>query len=165
MTLSEANALGLAQFVQTLGWVFEHSPWVAERTWPSRPFASVKGLHGAMMAAVERASRQEQLALLCAHPDLGTRVPISPASQGEQKGAGLDCLTPEESDELQEGNRQYREKFGFPFLYAVKGSAKEDILMALGLRLQAEPEEELHQALFEVGRIAWFRLWDTFRES
>jgi len=163
VTLAEANGLGRVEFVEALGWIFEHSPWVAERAWVSRPFASVAALHAAMTAVVGRASRQEQLALLCAHPDLGTRARISPASQGEQKGARLDCLTPEEFDELQECNRQYREKFGFPFLYAVKGSSKEDILMALGLRLQDAPEEELHQALWEVGRIAWFRLQDTFK--
>jgi 2-oxo-4-hydroxy-4-carboxy-5-ureidoimidazoline decarboxylase len=151
-------------FVETFGWIFEHSPWVAERTWESRPFRSVEELHNAMTATVESASPEERLALLRAHPDLGTRARISPASQGEQNSAGLDSLTPQEFEELQEWNRQYREKFGFPFLYAVKGSSKEDVLFALALRLQCHAEEELHQALWEVGRIAWFRLQEMFKE-
>jgi 2-oxo-4-hydroxy-4-carboxy-5-ureidoimidazoline decarboxylase len=165
VTLTEANALGRAAFVEAFGGIFEHSPWVAERAWESRPFGSVEALHAAMIRVVDQASRREQEALLCAHPDLGTRARVSPASQSEQKGAGLDALTPEEFEELQEWNRQYREKFGFPFLYAVRGSTKEDILMALGLRLESAPEEEWHQALWEVGRIAWFRLQNTFQES
>ena len=152
------------EFVNALGWIFENAPWVAERAWEVRPFATVNALHTAMMAVVERAPREEQLALLCAHPDLGTRARVSAASAGEQKGVGLDSLTDGECEMLQEYNRQYREKFGFPFLFAVKGSTKEDILFALTLRLDSEPEEELHQALWEVGRIAWFRLEDTFQE-
>ena len=164
MTLADANGLARAEFVKALGWIFENSPWVAEKAWEGRPFATVNALHTAMNQVVLRASREEQVGLLRAHPDLGTRARISAASAGEQKGAGLDCLTTEEFEALQEYNRQYRDKFGFPFLFAVKGSTKEDILFALTLRLDSEPEEELHQALWEVGRIAWFRLEDTFQE-
>jgi 2-oxo-4-hydroxy-4-carboxy-5-ureidoimidazoline decarboxylase len=102
----------------------------------------------------------ERLALLRAHPDLGTRARMSDASVGEQKGAGLDRLTREEFDRLQRLNRAYREKFGFPFLFAVKGSTKHDILAALERRLAAAPEEELDEALRQVGRIALFRLRD-----
>lgn len=165
MTLRDANALERADFVSALGWIFESSPWVAERAWRYRPFASVAALHKAMNQEVSEAPFEEQLALLRAHPDLGTRVRISDASAGEQKGAGLDSLTSEEFDLLQECNRRYREKFGFPFLFAVKGSTKEDVLFALNLRLESDNEEELRRALWEVGRIAWFRLQDTFRES
>jgi 2-oxo-4-hydroxy-4-carboxy-5-ureidoimidazoline decarboxylase len=146
------------RFVETLGFVFEDSPWVAERAWTKRPFASLKELHAAMTAEVERATHEEQLALLRAHPDLGARARMSEASVGEQAGAGLDRLTPEEFQTLQEFNGAYRQKFGFPFLYAVKGATKHDILIALVLRLDAPPEEEFQQALWEVYRIAWFRL-------
>jgi 2-oxo-4-hydroxy-4-carboxy-5-ureidoimidazoline decarboxylase len=162
MTVPEINALSREEFVARLGWLFENSPWVAERVWEGRPFASLQDLHGAAIAAVQGASRDEQLALLRAHPDLGTRARVSAASAGEQKGAGLDALSPEEFDGLADLNRRYREKFGFPFLYAVKGSTKDDILLALTVRLDSDYEEELHQALWEVGRIAWFRLQDMF---
>ena len=148
-----------------LGWVFEHSPWVAERAWQRRPFPDLERLHTAMTAEVERATREEQLALLRAHPDLGARARMSDASTGEQAGAGLDRLTPEEFHRLQEKNVAYREKFGFPFLYAVKGSSKYDILQALGQRLQASPEEEFRQALNQVYRIARFRLEEVVRSQ
>jgi OHCU decarboxylase len=152
------NGLDRTNFVWALGWVFEDSPWVAERAWASRPFATVKALHGVMVDVVQHASREEQLALLRAHPDLGTRARVSTASAGEQKRAGLDSLAPEELAQLQALNGQYRERFGFPFIYAVKGSSKRDVLLALTLQLDSAPEEALHQALWEVGRIAWFRL-------
>ena len=164
MTLADATGMARAEFVKALGWSFENSPWVAERAWEVRPFASTNELHAAMMAVVERAPPEEQLTLLRAHPDLGTRARVSAASAGEQKGAGIDCLSAEDFEVLQEYNRQYREKFGFPFIFAVKGSTTGDIQLALMLRLDSEPEEELHQALWEVGRIAWFRLEDTFQE-
>ena len=152
------------EFVAALGWIYENSPWVAERAWERRPFATVNELHTAMNRIVLDASREEQLALLRAHPDLGTQAGVSAASAGEQKGAGLDSLDAGELEIMQEQNRRYREKFGFPFLFAVRGSSVGDILLALILRLESEPEEELHQALWEVGRIAWFRLNDTLKE-
>ena len=109
---------------------------------------------------MEQATRDERLALLRAHPDLGTRARMSDASVGEQHGAGLDRLTPEEFDRLQRLNLAYREKFGFPFLFAVKGSTKHDVLAALERRLSAQPEDEFEEALRQVGRIAMFRLQD-----
>lgn len=161
MTLEEINSFSRESFVAALGWIFEHSPWVAERAWMRRPFTDLEGLHAAMTEEVGRASREEQLALLRAHPDLGTRARISAASTEEQSGAGLDRLSPEEFAQLQKHNAAYREKFGFPFLYAVKGSNKYDILQALEKRLKADPEEEFRQALSQVYRIAMFRLRDA----
>lgn len=158
MTISQLNALSCEQFVAAIGWIFEHSPWVAERVWPQRPFRDLKHMHDVMTGEVERASRDEQLALLRAHPDLGERARMSQASAGEQAGAGLDQLIPEEYERLQELNAAYREKFGFPFLYAVKGSTKYDILRALEQRLSRRAEEEFREALNQVYRIAWFRL-------
>jgi 2-oxo-4-hydroxy-4-carboxy-5-ureidoimidazoline decarboxylase len=160
VTLAELNACSHPRFVETLGWIFEDSPWVAERAWPSRPFASIDDLHQAMTTAMEQATRDERLALLRAHPDLGARARMSDASVGEQQGAGLDRLMPEEFDRLQRLNREYWEKFGFPFLFAVKGSTTQDVLAALEHRLSAAPEEEFEEALRQVRRIALFRLRD-----
>ena len=111
-----------------------------------------------MTTAMDHATPDERLTLLRAHPDLGTRARMSDASIGEQHGAGLDRLTPEECDRLQRLNKAYREKFGFPFLFAVKGSTKHDVLAALERRLSAAPEEEFEEALRQVRRIALFRL-------
>src|SRR5687768_6533418 len=156
VTLTDLNASDRQAFVAVLGAVIEHSPWVAERAWDARPFASLDGLHAAMMDALSAAGEAAQLAVLRAHPDLGTRARISDASAGEQAGAGLDRLTPEEFEQLQALNRKYREKFGFPFLFAVKGATKHDILAAIAGRLPAPRDAEFSEALRQVARIVRF---------
>jgi 2-oxo-4-hydroxy-4-carboxy-5-ureidoimidazoline decarboxylase len=163
MTIDEINTLDRAGFVAALSWIFEDSPWVAERAWASRPFANVDQLRTAMIAVVENAAPEERLALLRAHPDLGTRARIGAASANEQNGAGLDRLTPAEFDSLHRMNAAYRDKFGFPFLFAVNGAAKADILQALESRLSATQDAELHEALRQVYRIARFRLEEFVR--
>ena len=162
MTLADVNAMDHAGFVAALGLVFEHSPWVAERAWPHRPFQTLAALHDAMSQAVANASPQEQIALIRAHPDLGARVRMTAASTSEQSGAGLDRLTADEFERLHRLNSAYREKFGFPFIYAVRGSSKRDVLAALESRLAAAPEAERAQALAQISRIAQFRLEDLF---
>jgi 2-oxo-4-hydroxy-4-carboxy-5-ureidoimidazoline decarboxylase len=163
MTLSDLNSFNQSQFVEAIGWIFEHSPWVADRTWVKRPFRSLESLHAAMVEIVQTASKDEQIALLRSHPDLGTRARISDASESEQSGAGLTQLSHAEFDGLQDLNSAYRSKFGFPFLFAVKGTTKYDVLDAIERRLEATPEEEFQEALRQVYRIAEFRLNDTIK--
>lgn len=158
MSYTKLNELAREQFVAEVGRVFEDSPWVAERAWAERPFASFDHLCERMNGVVLKASREEQLALLRAHPDLGTRARIGESSTREQVGAGLDRLSPEEYELLMRLNAGYKERFGFPFLYAVKGSDKYRILEALETRLGSRPEEEFDEALRQVFRIARFRL-------
>jgi 2-oxo-4-hydroxy-4-carboxy-5-ureidoimidazoline decarboxylase len=158
MTVVELNALESDEFVAMLGGVFEHSPWVAERVWLRRPFHSREELHEEMMSVVEEASDAERLALLRAHPDLGARARMSESSVGEQRGAGLDRLTPAEFARLHELNAGYRAKFGVPFILAVTGRTKEDVLSTLERRLGASKVEELGEAMRQVYRIAEFRL-------
>lgn len=158
MTMEEINRLDRAGFVAAVGWVFEDSPWVAERVWPLRPFADVPSLHDAMTRQVLAAGRDDQLALLRAHPDLGARARMSAASEGEQAGAGLDRLTPGQYARLQSANARYRERFGFPFLVAVRDNTAQTILEALDARLERTEDEEFETALQQVFRIAAFRL-------
>jgi 2-oxo-4-hydroxy-4-carboxy-5-ureidoimidazoline decarboxylase len=158
LSIEEINHFTQEQFVETIGWVFEHSPWVAERAWHLRPFALCAELSERMNGEVAAASAEEQLALLRAHPDLGTRAKISPGSTSEQAGAGLDRLTSGEYARLMDLNTAYREKFEFPFLYAVKGSDKFAILEALERRLSSNRIDEFQEALRQVYRIARFRL-------
>lgn len=165
LNLADLNARDRDAFVGALGWIFEDSPWVAERAWARRPFASPEALHQAMIDVVQEASEREQLALLCAHPDLGTRVRISDVSTGEQRGAGLHRLDADEFGRLQRLNDEYRRRFGFPFLFAVKGSTKEDVLTALEARVARSRDEELTEALRQVYRIAAFRLEEVLRGS
>ncbi len=158
MTIEDLNGLERAAFVDAIGWVYEHSPWVAERAWERVPFSNLESLHSATDAEVTRATRDEQLALLRAHPDLGTRMKLSDASESEQSGVGLDQLTPDEFAALNETNREYRAKFGFPFLFAVKGSTKHEILAALQTRVHSTADVEFVEALRQVSRIAGLRL-------
>jgi 2-oxo-4-hydroxy-4-carboxy-5-ureidoimidazoline decarboxylase len=161
MTLAEVNALPHDEFAAAFGWIFEDSPWVAEQAWTHRPFASRDALHAAMVREVSAASRERKLALLGAHPNLGTRASMSDASVGEQAGAGLNRMSPSDYQRLQTLNARYRERFAFPFLFAVKGSTVADILAALERRVEAEPEVEFQEALAQVYRIASFRLRDA----
>jgi 2-oxo-4-hydroxy-4-carboxy-5-ureidoimidazoline decarboxylase len=158
MKMAELNALSPEDFVARLSGVFEHSPWVAERAARNRPFASLDEICAAMNTRVTDAAREEQLALLRAHPDLGTRAKVSPNSAKEQSGVGLDRLTAEEFDRFSRLNAAYKEKFGFPFLYAVKGSDKYAIIDAMESRVNSNWEEEFEEALRQVFRIARFRL-------
>jgi 2-oxo-4-hydroxy-4-carboxy-5-ureidoimidazoline decarboxylase len=162
VTLAEANACSRERFVEALGGVFEDSPWVAEGALERRPFANVKALQEAMSQVAEQASEAQKLALLRAHPELGARARMSAASAGEQTGAGLDRMEQEQYDNLQDWTGEYRRRFGFPFIYAVKGSTVDDILVSLTMRLKSTREEEIAQALWEVNRIAWFRLEQIF---
>jgi 2-oxo-4-hydroxy-4-carboxy-5-ureidoimidazoline decarboxylase len=158
VTLAALNACDCRAFVDAVGWVFEHSPWVAERASQSRPFASVDALHHAMVTVAAAAPRDEQLALLRAHPDLGARARMTASSTSEQSGAGLDRLSPAQYERLQALNGAYREKFGFPFLFAVKGSTVDQILAALEARIPRAWAEEFDEAMRQVSRIARFRL-------
>jgi 2-oxo-4-hydroxy-4-carboxy-5-ureidoimidazoline decarboxylase len=163
MTIEDLDAMDREAFIAAIGWVFEDSPWVAERVWPARPFGTVEALHAAMRRVVAQAPRAEQLALVRAHPDLGAKARMSDASTQEQSDAGLDRMNADEFQRLHTLNSAYREKFGFPFIYAVKGSTTQDILRALESRLTADPEREHATALAHIKRIAQFRLEDLFR--
>ena len=156
MSIGEVNALPQDAFVQRVGWVFEHSPWVARRT--PGPFPNRAALNKALTQTMWTASASEQLELLRAHPDLGARARMSSASVNEQARAGLDHLTRHEFETLQRLNSEYKQKFGFPFLYAVKGSTKHDILEALAQRLPRNESDEFQEALTQVARIAGFRI-------
>jgi urate oxidase/2-oxo-4-hydroxy-4-carboxy-5-ureidoimidazoline decarboxylase len=165
LPLSDLNACPRPAFVAALGAVFESSPWVAEAVFPRRPFASVDALHRAMTGAVRDAGEDAQLALIRAHPDLGTRLRLGPASASEQAGAGLDRLTPEEYARFGELNRRYRERFGFPFIIAVRGRSRASILEAFERRLQHDAPAEVAQALDEIGTITRFRLEEAVVDS
>ena len=157
-TIDDLNRTDRAGFLQAVGWVYEGSPWVAERAWDLRPFASSDALHDAMMSTVAGATMAEQLDLLRAHPDLGAGVAMTEASKREQAGVGLDTLARDDVDRLQALNKAYREKFGFPFLFAVKGRTAQDVLNAIERRLTSPRDEEHREALRQVYQIARFRL-------
>ena len=161
--LAELNALAEREFVALLGGVFEHSPWVAQRAWRGRPFSSVDHLHQTMTAAVREASREEQLALVRAHPELaGSEAKegtLTVDSSTEQARLGLTRLTREQFVEMAELNRRYRDRFGFPCIVALRlHPSRESVMAQMARRLGAEGVDELQAALGEIEHIARGRL-------
>jgi 2-oxo-4-hydroxy-4-carboxy-5-ureidoimidazoline decarboxylase len=162
LSLRELNAADRPAFAQALGAIVEHSPWVAERAWTTRPYDSVRDLHAAMMAALRETPVERRIAVLRAHPDLAGQAArlgaLSPTSVAEQRSAGLDRLTEEEYERFHRLNAAYRERFGFPFIIAVRRHDKAGILAAFERRLGHALEQEIEAALDEVAAIAWLRL-------
>jgi len=165
MNLAAINHLSREAFVEQLGWVFEHSPWVAEKAWEHRPWASLEALHRSLVQVVREAPKEAQLALIRAHPDLGSRARMAQASVAEQKGAGLDALAPAEFERIQTLNRAYTDKFGFPFILAVRGKSKAEVFKAMEERLPNPPELEFQTTLEEIYKIARFRLADLLGQD
>lgn len=167
-TLSEINAMSPAEFAKALGAVYEHSPWVAQRAFEHAPFSSVAHLHGALVATVHAASEPEQLALLNAHPELAGKEAaagtLTAASAGEQASAGLTAMTAALVEELRALNAQYRARFGFPFIIAVRNNTQAAIFGTLRARLNNSAAMERNTALMNVGEIARLRLLDLVRE-
>ncbi len=144
-----------ADFLARFGPVYEASPWVAEACWP--PPAD---LQAAMRAVVDGAPREAKLALIRAHPELASRAKMADASVKEQSAAGLDQCSPAEFDAFQRLNAAYNARFGFPFIFAVKGASRAEVLAAFEARLANDPETEFQTAITQIHRIAGFRLAD-----
>jgi 2-oxo-4-hydroxy-4-carboxy-5-ureidoimidazoline decarboxylase len=146
-SMTELNQMDREAFVEALGAVFEETPKIALQTWKQRPFANVMELHQQMADVVNAMDLDEQIALIRAHPDLGSKARMAEDSVREQVGVGLD-----------------KEKFGFPFIIAVKNHTKETILEAFERRLENSADCELAQALVEVFEIARLRLNERITE-
>ena len=160
--LDAVNAMDHARFVSVLGAVFEKSPWVADAAWAKRPFTSRGALMAAMVAIVNEAPLPAQLGLLQAHPDLSGHEAkagtMTASSVAEQASAGLTALSSEESAELAALNAAYRQKFGFPFIIAVRTRTKPMILAEFRTRLHNETMAEYANDLENVFIIARLRL-------
>jgi 2-oxo-4-hydroxy-4-carboxy-5-ureidoimidazoline decarboxylase len=164
ISLHDVNALDEDEFVDAFGDVAEHAPWVAAEAADRRPFHTREGMIKAFADAVAHADKARQRALLLAHPDLAGRVAIAGdlthASKKEQAGAGLDKLTPDEFRRFTEMNAKYRDRHGIPFIFAVRGATKHDILKGFADRVGNDPDVEFRTALEQVARIVRFRLED-----
>lgn len=151
------------EFVSRYGGVYEYSPWVAEES-----FAVAAGIEGIdqlaeiFAACVDRADHEQKLALIRAHPDLAGKAAISgeltEASSGEQASAGIDQCSGEEYQRFQDLNRRYKRKFGFPFVMAVRGGNRHEILAAFESRLGNDSRTEFDRAIREIHKIANLRL-------
>ncbi|MGH8294689.1 MAG: 2-oxo-4-hydroxy-4-carboxy-5-ureidoimidazoline decarboxylase [Steroidobacteraceae bacterium] len=159
------------EFSARFGAVYEQSSWIAQRAWArglNSTHDTVAGLSEALVAEVAQADEACQLRLIRAHPDLGGKAALAgkltAASAREQAGAGLTACTPEQFDCLQRLNAEYTAKFGFPFVVAVTGLTREQIIDGIAERLKSDPAIERHRALSEIHRIAWFRLVQLARQ-
>jgi len=171
VTLAELNAAAPAQALQMLDGLYEHSPWIAQTALAQRPFLSLAHLKHAMAQVVAHGGRDAQLALLRAHPELAGKAMVSKTltaeSTNEQNKAGLTQCTPAEFDKIQQLNRDYNARFGFPFILAVRGPrgvglSKAEIMVTFERRLHGHPDFELQECLRNVHRIAEIRLNDKF---
>jgi len=162
VNLVALNRMSRADFTAALGAVFEHSPWVAEAAFSAAPFATIDGLHEAMAAAVRAAPAEQQLALIRAHPDLAGKAAragaMTASSVAEQASAGLLSLSEAEFARFHRLNAAYRERFGFPFIIAVRRHTKESLFTAFEERLTHSREAEIDTALSQIFDIARLRL-------
>lgn len=153
------------EFLATFGGVFEKSPWIAEALCQSgmaEAYNSADGLHNAMAGIFKASTHERRLNVLLAHPDLAGKLAqrgeLTPESTNEQKSAGLDQLTPEEFSQFQELNTAYMDKHGFPFIIAVKGLTKSEILTQFKVRVNNSNPVEFNEACMQVEKIAKLRI-------
>ena len=159
-------------FMDVFGGVYEHTPWIAEAVYAAGLTGSqdtVAGLHDYLRTNVDDADDEKKLALLRAHPDLAGKLAISGEltadSTSEQASAQLDKCTPEEFAEFQSLNDRYKETFGFPYILAVRGRNRQEILENFRSRVDNTPDTEFAEALKQVHRIALLRIEALFQEK
>ena len=171
LTLEQLNAASPAEALSLLDGLYEHSPWIAEEALAQRPFRSLAHLKHALAQVVRTAELDAQLGLIRAHPELAGKAMVAKSltaeSTNEQSKAGLTECTPEEFERIQQLNAAYNERFGFPFILAVRGPrgtglSKQEIIDTFARRLDNHPEFELAEALRNIHRIAEIRLNDKF---
>jgi 2-oxo-4-hydroxy-4-carboxy-5-ureidoimidazoline decarboxylase len=160
--IDEINQSDEVRFVELLGGIFEHSPWVPELVFLQQPFASRNSLHQTMATAVRNAPEVMRMELLCRHPELAGKEAdagtLTSESMREQAGAGLNQCSAEELGKIKSLNQSYHSRFGFPFIIAVTGLDKFQIIAAMEERLDHSRELEFDTALGEVEKIARIRI-------
>ena len=160
--INKINKLSQTEFIKVFANIFENTRWIAEELYKQKPFADFGELSSKMMAIFEMSSKEKKLKILNDHPDLADKTKIralTPDSLKEQGNAGLDQCTEEEFNEFKKLNNIYK-KFGFPFILAVKGKNKNEILNNFKERSSSNPETEFDEAVKQVKQIAILRLKD-----
>ena len=161
-SLSELNTCSKDEFVSALANIFEHSPWIAEWAAAARPFTGVKALLAAMTDAVDRATADQQMTLIKAHPDLANKTQraagLTVESTAEQNSLGLDRLSDAEFEAFERVNNAYRAKFGFPYIVCVRRHTKDSVLRDFERRLPNDVATETQTSIAEICRIAALRL-------
>ena len=160
-TIDKINKLSRSEFVEIFANIFEKTKWIAEKLYNQKPFDDFKDLCSKMLGIFETAGKETQLKILEAHPDLADKVTVNlltSNSRSEQSNAGLDQCSEEEFNEFKNLNKSYKQKYGFPFIIAVKGKNKIEILSKFRKRILNSVDEEFSEAIMQVGKIANLRL-------
>ena len=159
--LNKINKLDQNEFTDFFGNIFENARWIAEKLYNQKPFKDFEDLSQKMLNIFENIDKEKKLEIINSHPDLADKTKIgslTPDSNKEQNTAGLDKCSEEEFNEFKKLNIKYKEKFGFPFIYAVKGKSKNEILNNFKERVACDIDVEFEEAKKQVKKIASLRL-------
>ena len=162
-SIDKVNNLRKSDFISIFGNVFEKTQWIAEKTYNSKPYKNFEELFSKMMEIFEHSKKERHLEILNAHPDLAVEKKLTEDSKNEQKNASLNQCTDEEFVEFRKLNNEYKKKFGFPFIIAVKGKNKEEILNSFRQRITNNINLEFEEAKKQVKKIANFRLSEIIK--
>ena len=157
-SIDKFNKLSKAEFISIFGNIFEKTEWIAERCYESKPYNNLDELVSKMMKIFENIEKERHLEILNSHPDLVVEKRLTENSKNEQKNASLNQCTDKEFLEFKNLNEEYKKKFGFPFIIAVKGKNKEEILNSFRQRITNNINLEFEEAKKQVKKIASFRL-------
>jgi len=159
--INKINKLTKSEFIKVFSNIFENSIWISEELYKMKPFDSFDSLSAKIMGIFENATKEKQIEIIKAHPDLANKTRIGSLtidSKKEQNSAGLDKCTKEEFDEFRNLNSKYKKKFGFPFIFAVKNKTKLEILSSFRKRISYNTNVEFEEAKTQVKKIAILRL-------
>ena len=162
-SIDKFNKLSKAEFISIFGNIFEKTEWVAEKCYESKPYNNLDELVSKMMKIFENIDKEKHLEILNSHPDLAVEKKLTKDSKNEQKNASLNQCTDEEFLEFKKLNEEYKKKFGFPFIVAVKGKNKEEILNSFRQRITNNINLEFEEAKKQVKKIASFRLGEIIK--
>ena len=162
-SIEKFNKLSKVEFISIFGNIFEKTEWIAERCYESKPYNNLDELILKMMKIFENTEKEKHLEILNSHPDLAVEKKLTKDSKNEQKNASLNQCTDKEFVEFRKLNNEYKKKFGFPFIIAVKGKNKEEILNNFRQRLTNNINLEFEEAKKQVKKIANFRLSEIIK--
>ena len=159
--INKINKLSQGEFIKVFANIFENSSWIASELYKEKPFDNFENLSTKMLDIFDKTTKEKQLKILKAHPDLADKTKMDSLtlnSKKEQSSARLDQCSREEFVEFRNLNDKYKKKFGFPFIYAVKGKTKKEILSNFRQRVSCDINVEFQEAKKQVKRIASLRL-------
>ena len=162
-SIDKINKLSKPDFISIFGNIFEKTEWIAQKSYDLKPYKNYEEFFLKMMEIFENTNKENHLKILNAHPDLAVRKKLTKDSKNEQKNANLNECTDEEFAEFKKLNEEYKIKFGFPFIIAVKGKNKEEILNIFRQRITNNINLEFEEAKRQVKKIASFRLSEIIK--